>query len=229
MKRSLSQTTTTGTGMGNILGVIRPKKAPSQKKSSKTKPKAKPKAKKPKKVHNNGVCIDIYSLSEKQLLFLKNKVLLGTEGIPKKIERNGMDPTDPNYDNDYYYCIRSPLSMDQNGRTKNLRLPKYMQQDEGDLEIDPEFQWTPGQILLIADSEFPDSDIMEASHLCDHNFCVNVKHLVWEPRPNNQQRKNCNTWTTCTCGCGHSFNPCKHRPKQCIPMGYCRCPKHFKN
>jgi len=139
-----------------------------------------------------------------------------------------MDPSDPEYDDDYFYCLESPLSLDKFGRTKNLRLPKKMQKDEGDLEIDPEFQWTPGQILLIADSEFPDDEKMETSHLCDHVWCVNVKHLIWELRPDNQRRKNCNSWTTCNCGCNHSFNPCRHDPV-CIPMKYCNCIKHKKN
>jgi hypothetical protein len=117
------------------------------------------------------------------------------------------------------------LPLDPKGYPKGLRLGKSQQKGPGDFKCNPNFNWSPAQIVLVYNGIIPASLNLEASHLCNHNWCVNPNHLLWETREDNLSRRNCIIWTKCPCGCNHSFNPCIHVP-QCLPLKYCNCKKH---
>jgi len=97
-------------------------------------------------------------------------------------------------------------------------------QDLG-LKKPEDFNWPATHIVLMYHGIAPSSRTNEASHLCNHTWCVRRKHLQWQEPRDNYARKNCNTWTKCPCGCKHKFNPCKHNP-QCYSMRKCNCKVH---
>jgi len=124
-----------------------------------------------------------------------------------------------------YFCDKPALSLGPQGYPKGLRLGKKQQKGPNDYRCSPDFNWSPAQVMLVYIGIIPASDDLEASHLCNHNWCVNPNHLLWETRGENLSRRNCVVWTTCPCGCNYSFNPCKHVP-QCLPLYLCNCQKH---
>src|SRR6185369_294956 len=209
-----------GDGSGNLISFIRrdPPKKKEEKKDDEKK--------------EFGFCEDLKKLSQKQLDYLYNKLNKNTKGKEWKKVHNGLtDKTDADYNNDKIYCIKPATVFDENGYPKNIRLGKRQQQDEDDFKCSAKRPWPAGQLVLIYHGYEPDLSLYkkedwEASHLCNHPFCVNLDHLVWEHRIYNARRKNCRIWTTCPCGCNHSFNPCTHNPK-CIALKDCKCVKHI--
>jgi len=129
-------------------------------------------------------------------------------------------------------CLKSNLSLDPNGYCKNLRLMKKglkhgiftPEMKKKKCFSKEDFQWSATGLVLVKNGHDPPASNHEASHLCNHPWCLNVKHLVWETPKKNYKRKNCITETTCPCPCGHTFNPCKHNP-QCIKCNIHEC-KH---
>jgi hypothetical protein len=178
-------------------------------------------------------------LSAPQLEHLYNKVKINSKGDEWKRIHNDIDPDDPDYHNDEFHCYLSATNVnkkkeeDKWGYPKNIRLGTRQQLREGDLIYDSNSSWSAAQLVLFRNGRrpdfetYPDPKQWEASHLCNHPWCVNLDHLVWEHILNNTARKNCRTWITCPCGCNHSFNPCIHEPK-CITMKACKCTYHSK-
>lgn len=123
------------------------------------------------------------------------------------------------------YCWRSDLPLTKQGYPRSLRLTKEMMTEDDDFQLDPRYSWNPAQIVMAADGRYATDGMMEASHLCYHPWCVNPAHIVWEMPIDNYARKNCVTWVTCPCPCGHGFNPCKHAP-QCLVTKECTCADH---
>lgn len=54
----------------------------------------------------------------------------------------------------------------------------------------------------------------DASHLCHRKLCCNLDHVVSEPKPLNQSRKNCLVWIPCP-HCPLKIFTCQHSPS-CI-------------
>jgi hypothetical protein len=69
-------------------------------------------------------------------------------------------------------------------------------------------------VLALANMRrLPEAD-EEASHLCNNTKCMVFEHVVWEPKLNNQQRKNCPIWTDCSHEehCMKKVWVCSHEP-----------------
>lgn len=125
------------------------------------------------------------------------------------------------------WCTRSTLPLDRKDYPKSLRLTlKETSDPDGVTWVATSYNWPPGQVVLFGDDEFPTSMDMECSHLCNHSWCLNAGHLVWETRLDNSRRKNCHVWATCPHG--HQFNPCPHTP-QCLPLKKCSCQTHIRS
>jgi len=184
-----------------------------------------------KKKKEIGFNLELNDLSERQLWYLHKRITRNVRGTKKwEAIGNGMDETDLDFSDNKIFCIRSALSLDPKGYPKNLRLPLREQKGEDGWKGNPKDQWPAAQVVLMKNGFKPDLSLYkkedwEASHLCNHPWCVNINHLIWEHRKYNAYRKNCVTWTTCPCGCNHSYNPCIHSPK-CIPMKKCTCVNH---
>lgn len=113
------------------------------------------------------------------------------------------------------------------GYPKSLYLNKAEMARPGDyIGVPPGFNWVPAQVMLVCRDSHAKNRYQESSHLCDHGFCVNPDHLIWEDPQQNYWRKNCIPWTTCPCR--NSWNPCIHKP-QCIPMIGCLDPECHHN
>jgi hypothetical protein len=126
-------------------------------------------------------------------------------------------------------CYRSTLSLDgRRGYPKSLRLTnKLLRQSEDPLlsDIDSKYSWNAAGVMLVDSGKLPENATDEASHLCNHPWCVNPEHLVWESPKKNYSRKNCNTHFECECG--KVSNPCTHSP-QCLDLFDCTCDWHKK-
>lgn len=126
-------------------------------------------------------------------------------------------------------CFLSDLPLDQKGGyPKSLRLKKnFLIAPLGhDTSREVTFGYNAAAIVLVKDGKQAPDETSEASHLCEHPWCVNAAHILWETRQDNGKRKNCNTRTTCTCGCNNVFNPCRHTPA-CLDMTDCPCFRHL--
>lgn len=139
-------------------------------------------------------------------------------------------------------CLRFSGHTDQedgSGYPRNITLGKRQRQGYGgrgvyDPSKDPvahvpfSATWSAGQVLLAHRGELPAEDGREwqASHLCDHPWCVRSGHLVWEVDHENYSRKKCGNKVVCE-ECGHENFPCKHNPK-CLDMSECTCAFHSK-
>jgi hypothetical protein len=56
----------------------------------------------------------------------------------------------------------------------------------------------------------------EASHLCHNSVCKSVGHVIWEDAVENQRRKGCVVWVSCSHDdCEKVVLACPHEPK-CI-------------
>ncbi len=118
-------------------------------------------------------------------------------------------------------CLKSSkLPLDSKGYPKNLRLMKKglaKGKITSEMKAMPcfqkeDFQWSATGLVLIRDQRHPPDSHWEASHTCNHPWCLNPKHLLWEEPQMNYKRKNCLTATRCPT-CQHGFNPCVHQPK----------------
>jgi hypothetical protein len=128
------------------------------------------------------------------------------------------------------HCHMGTLPLTSTGYPKSLRLPPDYVMEGQNLELGAttrpqDYSWSAGQIVLMYHGKLPPSRTAEASHLCNHPWCIRPRHLCWEEPRNNYARKNCNTWTKCPCVCGQEFNPCRHGPK-CLSMKKCDCKAH---
>jgi hypothetical protein len=181
---------------------------------------------------------DLEKLSPHQLEHLYNKIVKTSKGVLWERIYNDMDPDDADYNNDELHCYLSATNVNKEENAKwdypgNIRLGKRKQRNEGDLKYNPNTSWSAAQLVLFYHDRKPDLETYpnpkewEASHLCNHPWCVNLDHLLWEHIKKNAGRKNCRTWITCPCPCNHSFNPCNHEPK-CITMKACKCKFHTK-
>jgi len=130
-------------------------------------------------------------------------------------------------------CLKSSkLSLDPKGYPKNLRLMKKGVEkarltDEMKTMhcfTTPEFQWSATGLALVKDGRLPPASNYEASHTCNHPWCLNDEHLLWEEPRMNYKRKNCLQLTDCP-NCKHSFSPCIHNPP-CIPCTLPNCKYH---
>lgn len=155
------------------------------------------------------------SLSEAQIDHLWNRIREGATWIENGEKDN------------FLWCLKSTLPLDTRGYPKSLRLTKAMGDEDGVCWVPSSFGWPPAQIAMLWNNKIPPSNDVEASHLCNHTWCLNPEHLVWETRATNAARKNCRIWTTCPCPCNKGFNPCTHEPK-CTPLKYCFCDVHVK-
>jgi len=130
-------------------------------------------------------------------------------------------------------CLKSSkLSLDPKGYPKNLRLMKTGLKnakltDEMKEMLcfqKPEFQWSATGLALVMDGRPPPDSHFEASHTCNHPWCLNSEHLLWEEPRMNYKRKNCLQSTDCP-QCNHSFCPCVHDPK-CLLCTIPNCKYH---
>jgi len=167
-----------------------------------------------KKKKNCGMTPGLRELTSTQLKILWGKVQRNSKGREWFAQDNGQPEDTPVTE----HCWYSALPLDSNGYPKGLKL-----------DSNPQKEWSPAQVSLALDGRFPvlgEEAVSEASHLCNHSFCINPDHLCWESRAQNMNRKNCCTWMTCPYdSCGRSFNPCKHVP-QCVSFPNCQCKKH---
>lgn len=127
-------------------------------------------------------------------------------------------------------CLRSSkLSLDPKGYPKNLRLGrKGIRQGNFTPAMagmhcftKEDFQWSATGLVLVRDGRRAPGPKWEASHTCNHPWCLNKDHLLWEIPQSNYKRKNCVTQTECP-KCQHSFSPCVHDPP-CLPCGILNC------
>lgn len=176
----------------------------------------------------------VADLSETQLIFLNDRIQKGmcvhfsyyTFTKPWTLDitvvKNGQTK-----DKSREHCYRSSLPLTRQGYPKSLRLGKKNLEPGQNFGVNKpeEYNWPPTHIVLMFNGEFPPSTTAEASHLCNHTWCVRKRHLRWEEPKANYARKNCNTWTQCPCPCNNKFNPCKHNP-QCLSMRKCNCNVH---
>jgi hypothetical protein len=117
-------------------------------------------------------------------------------------------------------CLKSSkLSLDPKGYPKNLRLMKKgLEQAQLTDEMKemlcftkPEFQWSATGLALVKDGRLPPASHYEASHTCNHPWCLNDEHLLWEEPRMNYKRKNCLQSTECP-NCQHTTLPHKNKP-----------------
>jgi hypothetical protein len=52
----------------------------------------------------------------------------------------------------------------------------------------------------------------DASHLCHHTLCATLGHVIWEPKEDNQRRKNCLVWVECA----HKEEGCLKKQWVCV-------------
>jgi len=126
-------------------------------------------------------------------------------------------------------CLLSGLPLDgKGGYPKSLRLTKdFLKAFKGHCtERDVTFGYNAAAVTLVHDQQLAPGVASEASHTCEHPWCVEKTHLLWEDRTANGRRKNCKTRVKCPCGCDVTFNPCDHPTKQCLDMTGCQCPRH---
>jgi len=133
-------------------------------------------------------------------------------------------------------CLKGTLPLDSKGYCKNLRLMKKgigqwkMNLFSDERKQKPWFtkasyQWSATGLALVKAGHDPPDSHYEASHLCNHPWCLNAEHLRWEIPTKNYKRKNCNANTTCP-NCQHKFNPCVHNP-MCLPCNIPNCSYHI--
>jgi len=86
-------------------------------------------------------------------------------------------------------CLKSSkLPLDSKGYCKNLRLMKKglekgtftKEMSKKKCFIKKDYQWSATGLVLVKNGQYPSDANNEASHLCNHPWCLNVKHLLWE-------------------------------------------------
>jgi hypothetical protein len=123
------------------------------------------------------------------------------------------------------WCHVSTLTRDQGGYPKNLVLnDKLLKGADPAVAARGLKGWCAGAVVLAASGEHAKHATDEASHLCNHPWCVRRSHLLWETPTANYSRKNCKTHHICS-NCSHVDNPCVHTP-QCLDMHGCPCDWH---
>jgi len=127
------------------------------------------------------------------------------------------------------WCHRSTLPLDSGGYPKSLRLTQKAIGTNANADIVDRgvtFNWNAAGVVLVADGRHAADCSDEASHLCNHPWCVRPEHLLWETPKDNYRRKNCTTFFVCSV-CSTSHNPCRHDP-QCVDQHLCDCEAHHQ-
>lgn len=137
-------------------------------------------------------------------------------------------------------CLRFAGHTDKKGYPRNITLGKrqrvgyqgrgkYQKEEDPLMDVPFDATWSAGQVVLVKHSQFPPSDgkVWQASHLCDHPWCVRNDHIIWEVDKDNYDRKKCGFRVVCE-KCGHVNLMCKHEP-HCFDMTDCKCPLHSRD